>query len=177
LLSPCYVVCAASYKLPTIITRGNNVYGPDQVRHMSYPSSLPCYIVIAVFIVCVASSKLLVFITRCARPTQVSSGNACVSIMLLLCARLTCLVRELLRLLLPLLLHLFPGKMIPKFTLLTCCVCVAAAAAATAARACVQFPEKMIPKFTLLAARGADLPIHGDGMAVRRCVDNAILCS
>jgi UDP-glucose 4,6-dehydratase len=30
-----------------------------------------------------------------------------------------------------------------------------------------QFPEKMIPKFTLLAARGADLPIHGDGGAVR----------
>ncbi|WIA24138.1 hypothetical protein OEZ85_013733 [Tetradesmus obliquus] len=30
-----------------------------------------------------------------------------------------------------------------------------------------QFPEKMIPKFTLLAARGADLPIHGDGLAVR----------
>lgn len=38
-------------------------------------------------------------------------------------------------------------------------------------RACVlaQFPEKMIPKFTLLASRGADLPIHGDGLAVRRC--------
>jgi hypothetical protein len=33
----------------------------------------------------------------------------------------------------------------------------------------LQFPEKMIPKFTLLAARGADLPIHGDGLAVRRC--------
>lgn len=30
-----------------------------------------------------------------------------------------------------------------------------------------QFPEKMIPKFTLLAARGADLPIHGDGSSVR----------
>ncbi|KAF6250772.1 hypothetical protein COO60DRAFT_748723 [Scenedesmus sp. NREL 46B-D3] len=30
-----------------------------------------------------------------------------------------------------------------------------------------QFPEKMIPKFTLLAARGAELPIHGDGLAVR----------
>eukprot|EP00877_Chromochloris_zofingiensis_P000374 jgi/Chrzof1/10337/Cz04g38110.t1 len=30
-----------------------------------------------------------------------------------------------------------------------------------------QFPEKLIPKFTLLAARGADLPIHGDGKAVR----------
>ncbi|WIA34952.1 hypothetical protein OEZ86_013233 [Tetradesmus obliquus] len=30
-----------------------------------------------------------------------------------------------------------------------------------------QFPEKMIPKFILLAARGADLPIHGDGLAVR----------
>jgi hypothetical protein len=27
-----------------------------------------------------------------------------------------------------------------------------------------QFPEKMVPKFTLLAARGKDLPIHGDGM-------------
>jgi hypothetical protein len=38
-----------------------------------------------------------------------------------------------------------------------CCCCL-----------CCQFPEKMIPKFTLLAARGADLPIHGDGMAVRR---------
>jgi hypothetical protein len=32
-----------------------------------------------------------------------------------------------------------------------------------------QFPEKMIPKFTLLASRGKDLPIHGDGLAVRRC--------
>lgn len=30
-----------------------------------------------------------------------------------------------------------------------------------------QFPEKLIPKFTLLAARGKDLPIHGDGGAVR----------
>ncbi|PSC70591.1 GDP-L-fucose synthase 2 [Micractinium conductrix] len=30
-----------------------------------------------------------------------------------------------------------------------------------------QFPEKMIPKFTLRANRGLDLPIHGDGMAVR----------
>lgn len=30
-----------------------------------------------------------------------------------------------------------------------------------------QFPEKLIPKFTLLAARGADLPIHGDGTSVR----------
>lgn len=30
-----------------------------------------------------------------------------------------------------------------------------------------QFPEKMIPKFILLANRGADLPVHGDGMAVR----------
>ncbi|KAF8055288.1 RHM1 [Scenedesmus sp. PABB004] len=30
-----------------------------------------------------------------------------------------------------------------------------------------QFPEKLIPKFTLLAARGSDLPIHGDGLAVR----------
>ena len=27
-----------------------------------------------------------------------------------------------------------------------------------------QFPEKSIPKFTLLAARGEDLPVHGDGM-------------
>ena len=32
-----------------------------------------------------------------------------------------------------------------------------------------QFPEKMIPKFTLLASRGADLPVHGDGKALRRC--------
>lgn len=30
-----------------------------------------------------------------------------------------------------------------------------------------QFPEKMIPKFILRARRGLDLPIHGDGMAVR----------
>mmetsp|Transcript_7829 Transcript_7829/g.22295 ORF Transcript_7829/g.22295 Transcript_7829/m.22295 type:complete len:379 (-) Transcript_7829:1829-2965(-) len=30
-----------------------------------------------------------------------------------------------------------------------------------------QFPEKLIPKFTLLASRGMDLPIHGDGMALR----------
>jgi dTDP-D-glucose 4,6-dehydratase len=30
-----------------------------------------------------------------------------------------------------------------------------------------QFPEKLIPKFTLLAARGKDLPIHGDGSSVR----------
>jgi len=27
-----------------------------------------------------------------------------------------------------------------------------------------QFPEKMVPKFTLLAARGKELPIHGDGL-------------
>lgn len=32
----------------------------------------------------------------------------------------------------------------------------------------LQFPEKMIPKFTLLASRGRDLPIHGDGGAIRR---------
>jgi UDP-glucose 4,6-dehydratase len=32
-----------------------------------------------------------------------------------------------------------------------------------------QFPEKMIPKFTLLAARGKDLPIHGDGMVSEFC--------
>lgn len=30
-----------------------------------------------------------------------------------------------------------------------------------------QFPEKLIPKFTLLAARGSDLPVHGDGSSVR----------
>ena len=30
-----------------------------------------------------------------------------------------------------------------------------------------QFPEKLIPKMTLLAKRGAKLPIHGDGEAVR----------
>ncbi|PNH00644.1 putative rhamnose biosynthetic enzyme 3 [Tetrabaena socialis] len=30
-----------------------------------------------------------------------------------------------------------------------------------------QFPEKLIPKFTLLAARGKDLPVHGDGSSVR----------
>jgi UDP-glucose 4,6-dehydratase len=30
-----------------------------------------------------------------------------------------------------------------------------------------QFPEKMIPKFTLRALRGQDLPIHGDGLALR----------
>ena len=30
-----------------------------------------------------------------------------------------------------------------------------------------QFPEKMIPKFTLRAMRGEDLPVHGDGLAVR----------
>ncbi|BDA45547.1 Trifunctional UDP-glucose 4,6-dehydratase/UDP-4-keto-6-deoxy-D-glucose 3,5-epimerase/UDP-4-keto-L-rhamnose-reductase [Coccomyxa sp. Obi] len=30
-----------------------------------------------------------------------------------------------------------------------------------------QFPEKSIPKFTLLAARGEDLPVHGDGLATR----------
>lgn len=30
-----------------------------------------------------------------------------------------------------------------------------------------QFPEKLIPKFTLLAHKGRDLPVHGDGGAVR----------
>lgn len=30
-----------------------------------------------------------------------------------------------------------------------------------------QFPEKLVPKFTLLAARGKDLPVHGDGGSVR----------
>ena len=30
-----------------------------------------------------------------------------------------------------------------------------------------QFPEKMIPKFTILASRGQDLPLHGDGSAIR----------
>ena len=30
-----------------------------------------------------------------------------------------------------------------------------------------QFPEKMIPKFTILASRGHDLPLHGDGSAIR----------
>lgn len=30
-----------------------------------------------------------------------------------------------------------------------------------------QFPEKLIPKFTLLAARGKELPLHGDGSSVR----------
>lgn len=30
-----------------------------------------------------------------------------------------------------------------------------------------QFPEKLIPKFTLLAARGKELPVHGDGSSVR----------
>ncbi len=30
-----------------------------------------------------------------------------------------------------------------------------------------QFPEKMIPKFTILASRGLDLPLHGDGSAIR----------
>jgi dTDP-glucose 4,6-dehydratase len=30
-----------------------------------------------------------------------------------------------------------------------------------------QFPEKLIPKMTLLAHRGGDLPVHGQGKAVR----------
>ena len=30
-----------------------------------------------------------------------------------------------------------------------------------------QFPEKMIPKFALRALRGEELPVHGDGLAVR----------
>jgi len=30
-----------------------------------------------------------------------------------------------------------------------------------------QFPEKLVPKFALLAARGAQLPVHGDGTAMR----------
>ena len=30
-----------------------------------------------------------------------------------------------------------------------------------------QVPEKLIPKFIIRASRGADLPIHGDGDAVR----------
>lgn len=30
-----------------------------------------------------------------------------------------------------------------------------------------QFPEKLVPKMIMLAARGADLPIHGDGQQVR----------
>lgn len=30
-----------------------------------------------------------------------------------------------------------------------------------------QFPEKMIPKFTILASRGEQLPLHGDGSAIR----------
>jgi UDP-glucose 4,6-dehydratase len=30
-----------------------------------------------------------------------------------------------------------------------------------------QFPEKLIPKFIIRASRGAELPIHGDGAAVR----------
>lgn len=30
-----------------------------------------------------------------------------------------------------------------------------------------QFPEKMIPKFTILASRGKELPLHGNGQAVR----------
>ena len=30
-----------------------------------------------------------------------------------------------------------------------------------------QFPEKLIPKMTLLASRGLELPVHGNGGAVR----------
>lgn len=30
-----------------------------------------------------------------------------------------------------------------------------------------QFPEKLVPKFALLASQGRDLPIHGDGSALR----------
>jgi dTDP-glucose 4,6-dehydratase len=30
-----------------------------------------------------------------------------------------------------------------------------------------QFPEKLIPKMTLLASRGAEMPVHGEGKAVR----------
>ena len=30
-----------------------------------------------------------------------------------------------------------------------------------------QFPEKLIPKMTLLASRGKEMPVHGDGKAVR----------
>ena len=30
-----------------------------------------------------------------------------------------------------------------------------------------QFPEKLIPKMTLLASRGGEMPVHGDGKAVR----------
>lgn len=47
---------------------------------------------------------------------------------------------------------------------------------AVASPAHLQFPEKLIPKFTLLAARGADLPIHGDGLAVRRYVMSKSRC-
>ena len=33
-----------------------------------------------------------------------------------------------------------------------------------------QFPEKLVPKFAILASRGAELPLHGDGSAVRSYV-------
>lgn len=68
----------------------------------------------------------------------------------------------------------------PKPCSRVCCavfVCAADAARSPVLTCCLllpclylQFPEKMIPKFMLLASRGAELPIHGDGLAVRRCV-------
>ena len=41
-----------------------------------------------------------------------------------------------------------------------------------------QFPEKLIPKMTLLAHRGQELPVHGDGGAVRSYlhVRTCLLC-
>jgi hypothetical protein len=141
-----------SYKLPIIITRGNNVYGPHQVR-LGVCVCLVCQLALLAS----SSSSSIWDVRPHVLPHQVALvlqqflAAGCEQVQSWPTAVSSCA-------------HLCSQQ----------AYCAAAQLAdthvdaAAAANFCsVQFPEKLIPKFTLLAARGADLPIHGDGLAVR----------
>jgi hypothetical protein len=157
-----------SYKLPIIITRGNNVYGPHQVcwglvcalvsppAHSTasglFAFSCPGQTVAWLF-ACMQTRKQRAVdliaqpgvLQAIFRRAAVDVAAACVGSYCSTVAVHT--------------LH-------PPLSFLPCLLLLCAA----------QFPEKMIPKFTLLASRGAELPIHGDGLAVRRCAAGACAC-
>lgn len=123
-----------SYKMPVIVTRGNNVYGPHQVRQL------------AVWLPRVHSSPLLQLGGQPGAEPRCRSSPGCLP-------AAQCSPAGWLGMPWPASLPLPAGAVLTRPT--------------RCSLPSLQFPEKAIPKFILRAQRGQDLPIHGDGLAVR----------
>jgi hypothetical protein len=149
-----------SYKMPIIITRGNNVYGPHQVRPLlprPWRRNMSAAERSAATRVTDGAQRALALLV-CADDDGQDGSQRCMAT-----AARTGAFSTTCRLYLPVVVVKDPclhagrlqGCMRPLLLLLLL----------DGSRA--QFPEKLIPKFTLLASRGKSLPIHGDGSSVR----------